>query len=308
MANAPQKPNKIPTSYNFISSFLPLSLNELEIDDSGEKDGEEYDSEEDDEVGEGYINETDIQLHFGEKEYCSTSKYRGVSRLKRVHTTLWQSQIKVNGKMHYLGHYATEEEAARAFDDQAARFGRELNFPDEWEGTKVLHGVKRSSSSKYRGVYRRKNVKGSRTWQAEISINGSTKYLGTYATEEEAARAFDDQAARLGRELNFPHEVIQLPCGHFCHRSFISDRRIDERQKQGDSGSCSGRSTPPVFKVKCPICTQQMLCNNLDARDVCFPQFDPGEDELLSLSDETCHETTVHLPVLRPIILGDLIE
>ena len=63
-----------------------------------------------------------------------------------------------------------------------------------------------------------------------------------------------------------------------------------------------------MFKVKCPICTQQMLCNNLDVRDVCFPQFDPGEDELLSLSDETCHETTVHLPVLRPIILGDLIE
>ena len=32
------------------------------------------------------------------------------------------------------------------------------------------------------------------------------KYLGSYATEEEAARAHDAEGTRLGRELNFPEE------------------------------------------------------------------------------------------------------
>ena len=35
------------------------------------------------------------------------------------------------GKRKHLGNYATEEEAARAYDAEGARLGQELNFPDE---------------------------------------------------------------------------------------------------------------------------------------------------------------------------------
>ena len=63
-----------------------------------------------------------------------------------------------------------------------------------------------SSSSKYRGVSLYKHSK-SKPWRAHIKIDGKLKYLGCYATEEEAAGAYDAEAARLGQELNFPHEL-----------------------------------------------------------------------------------------------------
>merc|ERR1712176_1009342 len=37
-------------------------------------------------------------------------------------------------------------------------------------------------------------------------VGGKTKYLGTYRTPELAARAYDKQAVKFGRPLNFPHE------------------------------------------------------------------------------------------------------
>ena len=113
--------------------------------------------------------------------------------------------------------HATEEEAARAYDAEGARLGQELNFPEEWVDVEDIEekyealsykGKRKassSSSSKYRGVTLDKGQK-SKPWQAQITINGKYKYLGSYATEEEAARAHDAEGVRLGRELNFPEE------------------------------------------------------------------------------------------------------
>ena len=65
----------------------------------------------------------------------------------------------------------------------------------------------KASSSQYRGVYRNKSNK-SNPWEAWIMIDGKKKsILGTYATEEEAARAYDAEGVRVGRELNFPDEL-----------------------------------------------------------------------------------------------------
>ena len=119
--------------------------------------------------------------------------------------------------MKYFGSYATEEEAARAYDAEGARHGRELNFPEEWKNVEDIEakyealsykkGKRRASfSSKYRGVCRNKGSK-SNSWRAQINIDGKRKHFGTNATEEEAARAYDAEGARLGRELNFPGEL-----------------------------------------------------------------------------------------------------
>ena len=129
---------------------------------------------------------------------------------------MWTAQIRIDGKYKYLGYHATEEEAARAYDAEGARHGRELNFPEEWvdvedieakyEALSYKKGKRTASfSSKYRGVSLKKGSK-SKPWQVKIRIDGKYKYLGYHATEEEAARAHDAEGARLGRELNFPEE------------------------------------------------------------------------------------------------------
>ncbi len=62
------------------------------------------------------------------------SKYRGVSRFPR--TRCWQARIGANGKGFWLGNFASEEEAARAYDEAARKLHGEfarLNFPNDGE-------------------------------------------------------------------------------------------------------------------------------------------------------------------------------
>ena len=156
----------------------------------------------------------------GKRKASSSSKYRGVSLYKRRKSKPWQAQITIDGKKKYLGSYATEEEAARAYDAEGARLGHELNFPEEWENVEDIEEkyealsykkgkCKAPSSSKYRGVTLNKSNK-SKPWQAQIWIDGKLKYLGSYATEEDAARFHDAEGARLGQELNFPEEWVNV--------------------------------------------------------------------------------------------------
>ena len=61
--------------------------------------------------------------------------------------------------------------------------------------------------SKYVGVSWFKRDK---KWKADIRINGKNKNLGLYHDEKEAARIFDEQAALLGKPVNFPlHEGME---------------------------------------------------------------------------------------------------
>lgn len=61
-----------------------------------------------------------------------TSRYRGVC--KPVAITKWKAAIKLNGKSYGLGHFSSEEAAARAYDCAAKRLHGEfaqLNFKEE---------------------------------------------------------------------------------------------------------------------------------------------------------------------------------
>ena len=59
-------------------------------------------------------------------------------------------------------------------------------------------------SSKYVGV----DWNGTQ-WRAEINVFGKKKKLGLFDDEKEAARVFDEQAALLGRPMNFPQQEGQ---------------------------------------------------------------------------------------------------
>jgi len=55
-------------------------------------------------------------------------------------------------------------------------------------------GKRTGTSSKYIGVYWRKNTK---KWIAQIKHSGKMAYIGSYSNEEDAARAYDDALRKL---------------------------------------------------------------------------------------------------------------
>jgi hypothetical protein len=99
--------------------------------------------------------------------------------------------------------FDSDKEAARKFDEAAGRLGRPVNFP----GPDQKQAVKRGSS-KYRGVYWHA---GHKKWYASIGVDGKRKHLGFFSSEEDAALAFDNAAASLGRPVNFPGEQGKIP-------------------------------------------------------------------------------------------------
>ncbi|KAL0808204.1 hypothetical protein Bca101_100696 [Brassica carinata] len=157
-----------------------------------------------------------------------SSSHRGVTRHRwtgRYEAHLWdknswnETQTK-KGRQVYLGAYDEEEAAARAYDLAALKYwGRDtlLNFPlstyeedvKEMEAhskEEYIGSLRRKSSgfsrgvSKYRGVARHHH---NGRWEARIGRVFGNKYLylGTYATQEEAARAYDIAAIEY-RGLN----------------------------------------------------------------------------------------------------------
>lgn len=122
----------------------------------------------------------------------------------------WNESQSKKGRQVYLGAYDDEEAAAHAYDLAALKYwGQDtiLNFPwstyqeelKEMEGQskeEYIGSLRRKSSgfsrgvSKYRGVARHHH---NGRWEARIGRVSGNKYLylGTYATQEEAAAAYD---------------------------------------------------------------------------------------------------------------------
>ncbi|KAI3452339.1 hypothetical protein Pfo_009004 [Paulownia fortunei] len=144
-----------------------------------------------------------------------TSAPTTVKRSSRYEAHLWDKLSwnitqKKKGKQVYLGAYDDEEAAARAYDLAALKYwgtSTSTNFPiSDYEmeieimqsvtKEEYLASLRRKSSgfsrgvSKYRGVARHHH---NGRWEARIGRVFGNKYLylGTYSTQEEAARAYD---------------------------------------------------------------------------------------------------------------------
>ena len=114
----------------------------------------------------------------------------------------------------WTGYFVDEAEAAKAYDEYAAKERRPVNFPKGTgtEKAKKRPAAERSSNirqkSSFKGVYwnKRKN-----RWRARIVVKGADgrcqefpKGFNSFKNELDAARAYDLEAARRGLPLNFP--------------------------------------------------------------------------------------------------------
>ena len=62
---------------------------------------------------------TNQQNNFNRKGYDTSSKYKGVTW--RTKLKKWEAQIQTKGKSKYLGYYANENDAARAYNKMAVQ-------------------------------------------------------------------------------------------------------------------------------------------------------------------------------------------
>ena len=135
----------------------------------------------------------------------------GVGRRKQGQR--WEAQLQVGGgKKRSLGRFDSEECAARVWDKEA-RDARgadtPANFPDDPATLAALLAAetKKETSSRFEGVSWNKLEQ---RWKPSIKVGGKQRHLGTFASEECAARVWD-KAARAARGPDAPANFADDP-------------------------------------------------------------------------------------------------
>lgn len=164
-----------------------------------------------------------------------SSKYRGVTKHKRsgrYESHIW---VKELGRQVYLGGYECEEHAAEAYDIAALKskgartttnfdiekYADLLVCIDRMSMEELVMAVRRQSQGFSRGTstFRGVTHHPSGRWEARIGVPGAKHiYLGLFAEEKDAAKAYDRALVRLrGRSAatNFAVAEYRQELGDF---------------------------------------------------------------------------------------------
>jgi len=143
-------------------------------------------------------------------------RYLGVSRVKKNKVSPWGASMYSEGKNINLGCYATEEDAARAYDEKVielrgpqARTNVSLGLlpplpPDYVQGSALAKRSKLKKSSKYVGVIDvwvhhrpKRKVPAKPRYRAYLEHGKRSYNIGRFRTAEAAARAYDRKLLEL---------------------------------------------------------------------------------------------------------------
>ena len=134
----------------------------------------------------------------GFKNLNTSSKYIGVSFI--VSQNLWRATIRFNRANIIIGHFKEEIHAAVAYNIKAIElYGNKakLNNILDWK----LIDISKKKTSQYSGVsFKKKTQK----WEASVYFSGKHNYIGSYNSELEAAKAYNEfiQKNNINKNLN----------------------------------------------------------------------------------------------------------
>jgi len=144
------------------------------------------------------------------KEYTWHIQYRKDGSVGGVRTSTYDPVTKKTGviNMHQLilDHYGKHGADGIDHIDRNTLNNTKVNLRVCSNQQNQMNTNSRQLSSKYKGVsYEKKRKK----WFVGIKINKRSKYVGRYDSEEEAGRAYDEEARKYHKEFgryNFPKE------------------------------------------------------------------------------------------------------
>ncbi len=152
-----------------------------------------------------------IVSHLENAQNASLAK-NNKSGYKGVHfrNGKYSAMIRINGHLKHIGTFETAEEAAKAYNVMAEEHFGEYAALNDVDHAGYIIPERRKAWSEYRGVTYHKHKK---KWYAFIQLDGKTRHIGVYLTEEEAARAYNEYA----------YEVL----GDEAILNIISEKEVD---------------------------------------------------------------------------------